>query len=136
MDQEISIERQKGISKNVVVKGDEIQLVQVFSNLIDNAVNYSPKKSKIKIEVEIKQRELVFKIEDTGVGIPQRQHKNVFEKFFRGENVAKKSTGTGLGLYMTKHIVEEHGGKVWFESTEGKGTTFFVKLPIKQKKDG
>jgi len=71
-------------------------------------------------------------ISDTGVGIPQDQQSRIFSKFFRGENVMKMDAeGTGLGMFITKNIIEAHNGKVWFESQKDKGTTFYFTIPIK-----
>jgi len=75
-------------------------------------------------------------VKDHGVGIPREQQKRVFGKFFRADNIAKTIPGSGLGLYVAKSMVENHGGRIWFESKENIGTTFFVELPIKQNKDG
>ncbi len=73
-------------------------------------------------------------MEDTGVGIPEDQQARVFSKFFRGANVVKMETeGTGLGLFIVKNVIEAHGGKIWFESEEGKGAKFHLTIPIKKK---
>ena len=82
------------------------------------------------------KKAIKFSIKDTGVGIPKDQQERVFTKFFRGANVMRMDTeGTGLGLFITKNIIEAHGGKIWFESEENKGTTFFFTLPVKIKKE-
>jgi two-component system sensor histidine kinase VicK len=76
-----------------------------------------------------------LKITDTGYGIPKDQQNKIFSKLFRADNVVGKDTeGTGLGLYIAKSIVEQSGGKIWFESSENKGTTFYVELPIRKAK--
>jgi two-component system sensor histidine kinase VicK len=110
-----------------------VQMVQVFGNLINNAASYSPAGSRIEIMAEPKFSKVKISIKDHGVGIPVSQHGNVFGKFFRADNVSKTIPGSGLGLYVAKSMVEAHGGKIWFESKENLGTTFFVELPIKQK---
>ena len=109
-------------------------------NLLDNAVRYTPPRGRITILLEIvkfhdrNEREIAFSIRDTGVGIPQDQQPRVFTKFFRGANVMRMETeGTGLGLFIAKNIIEAHGGKIWFESEEGKGTTFYFNLPIREE---
>ncbi|KKT29119.1 MAG: hypothetical protein UW16_C0035G0008 [Microgenomates group bacterium GW2011_GWC1_44_10] len=114
---------------------DKIQMIQVFGNLLNNAGRYSPIGSKIDIRLEKKGENYLFSIKDRGLGIPESQKSRIFEKFFRADNVAENVPGSGLGLYLTKGIVEGYGGKIWFDSKEGTGTTFFVKLPIKQKKE-
>lgn len=105
-----------------------------IQNLFDNALKYTPLKGKITIILKknLEEKEAVFFIEDTGVGIPKNQQERVFSKFFRGTNVTKIETGgTGLGLFIAKNIIETQGGKIWFESREGKGSTFYFSLPLK-----
>ena len=104
----------------------------VVENLIDNAIRYSKKEGKIEIWLEKKKNFLYFKIKDKGVGIPKADHKYIFQKFFRSENAIKEQTeGSGLGLYIAKSIIKRSKGKIWFESEEMKGTTFYFTLPIK-----
>lgn len=114
---------------------DDEQMYQVFQNLIHNAVMYSSPGGKVIVEFEEKSdRATVISVRDSGIGIPVKQHGRVFEKFFRGENVAESGkAGTGLGLYIARAIVAGHDGRIWFESEEDKGTTFFVELPLKQR---
>ena len=76
--------------------------------------------------------QILFSVKDTGIGIPTSQHNRVFGRFFRADNAVKTETeGTGLGLFIAKNIIEAHSGKIWFESQEGEGTTFYFVLPIK-----
>src|SRR3989344_363942 len=106
----------------------------VVQNLIDNALHYTPKGGKVTISITHDIKELQVQIADTGLGIPQKEQVKIFERFFRASNVRTVHTeGSGLGLYITKHIVETHGGKIWFESVESKGTTFTFTLPIKEE---
>ncbi len=107
---------------------------QALSNVISNAVKYTPAGGSVSIEVASKDGETVFSVKDTGLGIPKAQHYRVFDKFFRGENVmARETVGSGLGLYVVKSIVDMSGGRIWFESAEKKGTTFHLAFPNARK---
>lgn len=110
---------------------DKEKIQMVIDNLLRNAIKYTPKNGKIVISVKKGKKEVNFSIEDNGVGIPKDQQKRIFTKFFRATNIRKiDTTGSGLGLYITKNIVNAHHGKIWFISKEGKGTTFFFNLPF------
>lgn len=113
------------------VNMDKEKMELAVQNLIENAAKYTPEGGSIHITMEKHEAEVVFKIKDTGVGIPESEHERIFTKFFRGDNVIKMETeGSGLGLYTTRNIIDAHRGKIWFESKEGKGTTFFFSLPF------
>jgi len=103
-------------------------------NLLDNAIRYTLSGGQIFISFKKTDNdEIEVQIQDTGLGIPENQQDKVFTKFFRGDNILKVETeGTGLGLFITKSIIEAHGGKIWFESKEGKGTVFYFTLPLKE----
>lgn len=104
---------------------------EVIINLLSNASKYTPEDGSVTINIEQVDDSILFRVSDTGYGIPAHQQHRLFEKFFRGENIVKYSTeGTGLGLYIVKAIVESSGGKIWFESEENKGSTFYFTLPI------
>lgn len=110
---------------------DDKLLNIVCQNLLENAVNYTPEAGKIKVSLAKKESDILISIADTGIGIPKGQQAKIFTKMFRADNAREKeANGNGLGLYMTKAIVDHSGGKVWFESVEGKGTIFFVTLPL------
>lgn len=118
----------------------DVKLYQiVIQNLVSNAVKYTPENGKVSLTISKKDPNVLIEVKDTGYGIPKSQQGHMFEKLFRADNVREKDTeGTGLGLYIVKAIVEQSGGKIWFDSEENKGTSFYVEIPLKgmQKKEG
>lgn len=105
-----------------------------IQNLLDNAIRYTRPGGEVTVSLELGKKEIKFSIKDTGVGIPKDQQERVFTKFFRGANVMRMATeGTGLGLFIVKNIIEAHRGKIWFESEEGRGTTFYFTIPVKEE---
>lgn len=109
----------------------------VFDNLISNAIKYSHRNATVEIRLmwSSKRNVIEFKVKDSGIGIPISEQDRVFTKMYRAENVKKMNvSGTGLGLYIAKLIVEEFGGNIYFTSKEGVGTTFYVDFPIKKMK--
>ncbi len=116
------------------VFGDSLWLEQAVKNLIDNGIRYIKGKGEVNIQIKQNNRMIEFSIADSGVGIPKEEQKYIFQKFFRSKNAVRNQTGgSGLGLHITKRILEIFGGKVWFESQENKGTTFYFTLPIYKK---
>lgn len=114
---------------NVFTDPDKISLA--IQNLIDNAIKYTRGAGEVKAVLREEKKFIKVTIQDTGVGIPQSQQKHIFQKFFRSDNIMKHQTiGTGLGLFIAKAIIEQSKGQIWFESEEGKGTTFYFTLPI------
>jgi two-component system, OmpR family, sensor histidine kinase KdpD len=111
---------------------DNIRIAQVITNLVENAVKFSPEGSLIKIEAKAMDDNIVFSVEDKGEGIPQAVIGNLFNRFYQAKRAAAgKTRGTGLGLAICKGIVEVHGGKIWVESQEGKGSKFSFSIPFK-----
>lgn len=115
----------------LVVSVDPRRIEQVLTNLISNAIKYSPEGGPIEVAVweESGTSKAVLSVRDCGIGIPTAQQARIFGRFARAEN-AHKIGGTGLGLYICRALVEQHDGRIWFESVEGKGSTFFIALPI------
>ena len=114
-----------------VVEGDRDRLEQVLGNLLENAVKYSPDGSEIFVNVEDRGDSVQTSVCDRGIGIPADELTQVFERFHRGRQVSSTNYGgLGLGLYITKQIVERHGGQIGVESAEGVGTTFHFSLPV------
>ncbi len=113
------------------IYADKEKIGLVVQNLLENAIKYTPNGGSINITLEKKGNDALFQIKDSGVGIPKSQEARMFTKFFRGENAIRMETeGTGLGLYTSKNIIEAHKGKIWFESEDGKGSTFFFTVPF------
>src|SRR5262245_34187061 len=110
--------------------GDPKLLFQVFSNLLSNAIKYSPDGGPIEISAAMESDAVVVTIADRGIGIPEQDRDRLFERYHRGSNVSG-IVGTGVGLYLVKMVVDLHGGSIGVESTEGEGSRFTVRLPIK-----
>ncbi|MGN6195126.1 MAG: PAS domain-containing sensor histidine kinase [Ginsengibacter sp.] len=119
------------LSETCLIYGDKNRLSQVISNLISNAVKYSPKADKINISTESTEKEIKLCVRDYGIGIPVSQQPKLFNRFFR---VSKNTyPGIGLGLYISNEIIKQHSGRMDFKSEEGKGSVFCFYLPIKQQ---
>ena len=115
---------------SILIDSQGIKLV--LHNLIDNAIRYSRNKNQVKIRLSRKKNLIRCEVEDNGVGIPDKDQKRIFQKFFRSENALKYQTeGTGLGLFIAKAILDASKGKIGFESQKDKGSTFWFELPIK-----
>lgn len=126
----IFLKPEKPIS-NVVC--DEEMIRVVMQNLIENAIKYSNKDDRVFISLKEDEGNILVSVRDTGIGIKIEEQKNIFTKFYRASNAKEKEQiGSGLGLYTTKNIIEHHKGKIWFESNEKQGSTFYFSLPIKQ----
>lgn len=110
---------------------DEEKMDIVIDNLIDNAVKYTPQGGRVGVRVAVIDKQAKISVSDTGIGIPKTQTHRMFSKFFRAQNAQLRQTsGTGLGLYVSKNIVEKHGGTLTFESKEGEATVFTITLPV------
>lgn len=118
-------------SKKALVIADKDKIKLVVENLLSNSIKYTADHGKIDINLIARDGFLVFAIRDNGVGIPKEQQNQVFSKFFRSDNAVKYQTeGTGLGLYIAKNIIEQSGGRIWFQSIEEVGSDFSFSLPL------
>ncbi len=111
------------------VRAQRQYLEQILQNLLTNASKFTPEEGRITIGAAPEGRSLVIKITDTGIGIPAKEHQLIFQPYYQ----INGGNGSGLGLAITKLLVELHGGRVWLESTEGKGSTFFFSLPLSEQ---
>jgi two-component system phosphate regulon sensor histidine kinase PhoR len=111
------------------VNADASRIEQVMINLLHNAIKFTPHGGTITVSAEARAGEVVFSIQDTGVGISAEDLPRIFERFYKADR-SRSGGGTGLGLAIARHIVEAHGGRIWAESTEGNGSTFFFTLPV------
>jgi two-component system phosphate regulon sensor histidine kinase PhoR len=103
-------------------------------NLIDNAISYTQDGGSVNISAAADPANIAICVEDTGIGIPQEEHERIFERFYRIDKSRDKQTGgAGLGLSIVKHIVKLHNGSVFVESEQGKGSKFFIKIPLKRR---
>lgn len=123
-------------AESVIVKIDSQRLGLVINNLLDNAIKYNIENGEVIVKIE-KLPDKPFaqiSVRDTGVGIPAEEINKLFSKFYRGSNVMRfNTTGSGLGLFIAKNIVQRHGGEIWAESTLGRGSVFYFTLPTDPK---
>lgn len=133
--EEVQVSTKQGITfengLSVKIHADKNYLTQVMVNLLTNAIKYSPEKSPVIVREQIKNNYVIISVQDFGIGIPPGNQKKLFSRFFRvGGTKMKNKPGLGLGLFISKGIIEQHGGKMWFESEEGKGSIFYFSLPL------
>ncbi|MDD3013385.1 MAG: ATP-binding protein [Candidatus Gastranaerophilales bacterium] len=118
------------ISKEIhTLNIDKNEIKRVIRNLISNSITYTPKGGSINVNAENNEKEVIISINDTGKGIAESELEQIFDRFFSKAKKFRK-VGTGLGLYLSKQIVEKHGGKIWAESNLGEGSTFYFSLPL------
>ncbi|MCK4781790.1 HAMP domain-containing histidine kinase [Candidatus Parcubacteria bacterium] len=121
----------KSEKKPFLIYTDPHQLKIVIENFLDNAIRYIHKKGEINVYLSARGKDAYFEVKDNGVGIPKKDQRYIFQKFFRSKNALRHQThGSGLGLFITKSIIKRLGGKIGFNSEENQGTTFWFTLPI------
>ena len=111
------------------VRADPPRMEQVLVNLIHNAVKFTRPGGEVLLAAETELDFVCFSVSDNGVGIPAEDLERIFERFYKADR-ARSGGGTGLGLSISRHLVEAHGGKIWAESTEGQGSTFYFTIPV------
>ena len=109
------------------VLADVERIQKVVTNLVHNALKFTPAGGAVEVAAEMADQEVILSVKDTGVGIPAENLPRIFERFYKADR-ARSSGGTGLGLAIAKHIVQGHGGRIWAESVEGQGSTFYFSL--------
>ena len=116
-----------------IIEADQTLLYQAMYNLVENAIKYTPNGGMVTARLRVPADTMLFEVQDTGIGIAPIDQPRLFEKFYRGgQREAREQKGSGLGLAIVKSIAERHGGKVWLESQLGKGSIFFLQVPLKQ----
>jgi signal transduction histidine kinase len=119
--------------QETVVMGDKMRLQQLLTNLIDNAVKFTPEGGSIRIRVEKDRDDVIVKVADTGIGIPKEEQENIFKRFYRVDKSRSKETGgVGLGLSIVEWIAHAHHGRIEVDTESQKGSTFTVYLPIQK----
>lgn len=130
-----NINLEKKASRFLEIDADYQKIQQILYNLLSNAIKFTPENGEIQLGYDRVDNDVLIYVKDNGVGIDKKYEGKIFGKFVQLNNVySKKESSTGLGLTITKELVELHGGKIWFESTVGEGTTFFVRLPLEHIK--
>jgi signal transduction histidine kinase len=139
-DKEVALKLKNVGPAPKTVKTDSLILKEVITNLASNAIKYTPEGGSITVSIKARTSDILVSVTDTGWGIPAAAQEQIFSKFFRAQNIVKReTTGTGLGLYLVKGLLDALGGKIWFKSAEGQGTTFYFTLPkpaVRSKKTG
>jgi signal transduction histidine kinase len=114
-----------------IVSGEAVRLAQLVDNLVSNAIKFTPSGGRVAVRLSSEEGLVRFEVSDTGIGISEQERERLFERFFRSQNALERQIqGTGLGLYISKAIVEAHGGRIGVDSKAGEGTTFVVELPV------
>jgi PAS domain S-box-containing protein len=120
--------------EDVIFIGDNFRLEQVMNNFLSNAVKYSPNADKVVVNCNIAGDNIIVSVQDFGIGIPEDSLDKLFDRYYRVDNTAMRFEGLGLGLFISSEILKRHQGSFWIESEQGKGSTFFFRLPLKLDK--
>jgi signal transduction histidine kinase len=137
----VANEKKQSLDLNIppslpMVNGDKEHLEQVLVNLLSNAIKFSFESTKIQIKLRQKGTKVVVSVKDNGPGITEEEQIRIFTPYYRIEADRQRFPGLGLGLTVSKHLVELHEGKLWVESELGKGSTFFFSLPVAKQEAG
>lgn len=128
-----TISREGSFNDEIII-ADRLRIEQVLTNLLSNAIKYSPGESRVVIYSKKTGTDLVIKIRDFGIGVPEEEQTNIFERFYRTKDISITISGFGLGLYICRDIIKRHNGKIWVEA-EKKGSAFYFTLPLKNTRD-
>jgi signal transduction histidine kinase len=117
---------------NTPVSGDPVRLCQVLTNLLSNAIKYSPTSDRVIVRVSEARDKVIVSVQDFGIGVPAKERTTIFEPYFRSQHTQREDVpgGLGMGLYIAQEIVRWHGGRIWLDSEEEKGSTFSFLLPL------
>jgi two-component system NtrC family sensor kinase len=121
------------VSPIPAMRANPTRLRQVLDNVVGNAIKYSHANGEVKISVHSEADQIILQVVDQGPGISPSDQPHIFDKFYRGSNISSEIAGSGLGLAIVKTIVESHQGRIWLESTVGKGSSFFIVLPVQSE---
>lgn len=122
------------IEPSIVVEADEQRLEQILNNLLSNAIKFTPQGGTIKVKAKEHNADLIVEVTDTGPGIPKEEQQKLFRPYYRVPADRRRYNGLGLGLFITKQLVELHRGKIWVESETGRGSTFAFSLPLSKRR--
>jgi len=133
LEKSIQLTIESSSTAGLFISCDPERILQVFSNLIGNAVQHSPKRGTVLLKVTSSKNQVTFLVQDSGKGIPEQELSHIFERYWQSNTTHR--TSAGMGLYITKGIIEAHGGKIWVDSQPGKGSKFFFTL-VKAERTG
>lgn len=123
--------------KPLWVEVDTDKIIQVVDNIMNNAIKYSPDGGVITCRLLETHNHVIMSISDQGLGMPKKELAHIFERFYRVDKARSRAQGgTGLGLAISKEVIELHHGRIWVDSTEGKGSTFYISLPYEEYEEG